>query len=152
MNLARPISRSFLAAAAIVGTLAACSDSTEPDEHELDVYSVTLTVGASSITINRTTGAPSGELIVPVGQSAITATWRRPDGTVEDAVTDAEFQLRIVPTNGSVLSYTTGGAFAGTLVVTGLLSGQTTTAQVSLLHPGEGHEDFGPFTFTIRVQ
>lgn len=151
MSMALRICRFFLAAAA-VATLAACSDSTDPDEHEVDVYSVTLTVGASSITINRTTGAPSGELNVPAGTSTVAATWRRANGTVEDEVTDAEFQLRIVPTNSAVLAFTAAGAFAGTLVTTGLLSGQSTTAAVSLFHPGEGHEDFGPYTFTIRIQ
>ena len=142
-------------AIAILATAAftACSDDdpVEPED-EPEVQTLTLTVGASTITIDKTTGAASGQLTVPAGTSTVTAVWKKADGSVESLITSAEFDLRIVPTNSANLSWTPTGAFGGTLVTTGLTSGQTTTAQASLFHKEEGHSDFGPYTITIRIQ
>ena len=146
--------RSARLAVAVLATtaLASCDDDpVEPDD-EPDVQTLTLTVGVSSITINGSTGAASGDLVVPAGTSTVTAVWRRADGSVEDLITSDEFELRIVPTTPANLSWTPNGAFGGTLTTTGLTSGQSTTAQVSLFHILEGHEDFGEFPITIRLQ
>jgi hypothetical protein len=131
----------------------ACSDSNEPEEeNEPEIQTMTLTVGTSSITIDKTTGAPSGQLVVPAGTSTLTAAYRRADGTNETLVTTEENQLRMTPTTPANLTFTSSGAFGGTLVTTGLASGQTTTASVALFHIEENHEDFGPYTITLRIQ
>jgi len=148
--------RRRLRTAAVLSAIAlgaACGDDdpTEPDD-EPDVQTVTLAVGASSITINKTTGTASGNLVVPNGTSTVTAQWLRPNGSNETLVTDAEFDLRIVPTNTAVASYTPTGARAGTINVLTLAAGATTTAQVSLFHKEEQHNDFGPYPITIQRQ
>ena len=153
MMFASPLTRrtAFLALAVLVtATFAACDD--DPAEEEPEVQTLTLSVGASTVTINRTTGAASGPLVVPAGTSTITAVWRRADGSIETLVTSDEFDLKIAPTTSANLSWTANGAFGGTLTTTGLNTGQTSTAQVSLLHKAEQHDDFGPYTITIQVQ
>jgi hypothetical protein len=136
-----------------IASLSACSDDdpAEPED-EPEIQTVTLTVGASTITIDKTTGAASGQLVVPAGTSTVTASWKRADGSAEPLVTSAEFELRIVPSNSANASWIPASAFGGSLTTTGLTSGQTTTAQVSLFHKEEQHDDFGPYTFTIRIQ
>jgi hypothetical protein len=130
----------------------ACGDDPVEPENEPEIQTLTLSVGANSITIDKTTGAASGQLAVPAGTSTVTAVWRKADGTVEALVTSDEFDLRIVPTNSANLSWTANGAFGGTLTTTGLTSSQTTTAQVSLFHKAEQHDDFGPYTIIVRIQ
>ncbi|MBC7896717.1 MAG: hypothetical protein H7066_14970 [Cytophagaceae bacterium] len=138
----------------LTATLAvtACSDDPTEPEAEPEVQTVTITVGANSITVDKTTGAASGSLTVPAGTSTVAAVWKKANGSVESLVTSAEFDLRITPTTPANLAFTPTGAFGGTLVTTGLASNQTTTARVALFHKAEQHEDFGPYTVTIRVQ
>ena len=136
--------------------VSACSDDDpiEPGE-EPEVQSVRLTSGATTafpVTINKTNGQPSGNLRVGAGTTPITAAWLRADNTNETLISDAEYELRIVPTNAANLTWTAAGAFTGTLTTTGLTSGQTTTASVALRHKIEQHDDFGPYTITIQVQ
>jgi hypothetical protein len=143
-----------LVAALTLSAVAACSDDdpVAPPEEEPEIQTVTLTVGASSITIDKTTGAASGQLVVPAGPSTVTAVWKKADGSIESIVTSDEFDLKFAPTNPANLTWTAAGAFGGTLTTSGLTSGQTTTAGVSLFHKEEQHDDFGPYTITIRVQ
>ena len=141
-----------LAAALTLTIAAACDDDPVEPEEEPEVQTVTLTVGTSSITIDKTTGAASGQLVVPAGTSTVTAVWKKADGSIEDLITSDEFELRFAPTTPANLAWTATGAFSGTLVTTGLTAGQTTTAGVSLFHKEEQHADFGPYTITIRVQ
>jgi hypothetical protein len=147
--------RNVRLAVAVLATtaFAACNDDpTEPEEEDPEVQTVTLTVGSSTVTIDKTTGAASGQLVVPAGTSTMTAVWRKADGSLEDLITSDEFDLRIEATNAANLSWTPNGAFGGTLTTTGLTSGQTTTAQVSLFHRAEQHKDFGDYPITIRIQ
>lgn len=150
MLFVRRVATPLVLAASLV--LGACSDDPTEPEDEPEVQSLTLTVGASSITIDKTTGAASGNLVVPSGTSTVTAQWKRADGSNEALISSDDYELRIVPTNAANLTWTPAGAFGGTLVVTGLASNATTSARVSLLHKKEQHEDFGPYTFTVRVQ
>jgi hypothetical protein len=143
----------LLVALLTLTAVAACSDD-DPvaPEEEPEIQTVTLTVGASTVTIDKTTGAASGQLVVPAGTSTVVAVWKKADGSIESIVTSDEFDLKFAPTNPANLSWTASGAFGGTLTTTGLTSGQTTTAGVSLFHKLEQHDDFGPFTITIRIQ
>ena len=143
----------LVAAAAMLATVAACDDDDPAaPEEEPQVQTLTLTVGASVVTINATTGAASGPLIVPAGTSTVTAQWKRADGSDETLITSDEFELQFVPTNTAVLSWTANGAFGGTLTTTGLTSGMTTTAGVQLYHLEAQHPDFGAHTITIQIQ
>lgn len=149
MPVLRRLAPPVLLASSLV--LGACSDATEPEE-EPAVQTVTLAVGSSSITIDKTTGSASGQLTVPAGTSTLSVVWKKADGANEALITSDVFAVKIVPTTAANLSFTANGAFGGTFVTTGLASGATTTAKVSLLHKAEGHEDFGPYNFTLRVQ
>jgi hypothetical protein len=140
-----------LAMAALLTTAACSDDPTEPED-EPEVQTMTLTVGANSITFDKTTGAASGVLTVPAGTSTVAAVYKKADGTVESLVTSTEFDLRITPTTPANLSFTPNGAFSGTLVTSGLASNATTTARAALFHKAEQHEDFGPYNFTLRIQ
>lgn len=149
----RLATRRLVAPLLLAATLAlgACSDSTEPDD-EPEIQTLTLTVGSNSITIDKSTGAASGALVVTAGTSTVAAQWKRADGSNEALVTSNEFDLKIVPTAAANVTWTPNGAFGGTLVTTGLASNATTTATVALFHKEEQHEDFGPYNFTIRIQ
>ncbi len=135
------------------GAFAACDDDpTTPAEEEPEVQTLTLSVGASTVTIDKSTGAASGPLLVPAGTSTVTAVWRKADGSIESLVTSDEFDLKIEPVTPANLAWTASGAFGGTLTTTGLSSGQSTTAQVSLFHKAEQHSDYGPYVITIQIQ
>jgi hypothetical protein len=142
----------FAATVAVLLAAGACSDDPAAPEEEPEVQTLTLTVGSSTITINKTTGSASGNLVVPLGVSTVTAVWRKADNSLEDLITSGEFELRIEPVTPSNLSWVASGAFGGTLTTTGLTSGQTTTAKVSLYHIVSGHPDFGEYTITIQIQ
>jgi hypothetical protein len=130
----------------------ACDDDPVEPEVEPEIQSVRVTVGASSITINKTTGTPSGELSVPLGTSTVVVAWLKADGSNETIVTSDEFEAVIEAVSGSNLTFSPSGAFGGSLTVSGIASGAAVSATVALLHIEEQHEDFGPYTFTIRVQ
>lgn len=147
--LLRRIRTTAVLSALVFGAAACSDDPTEPDD-EPDVQTVTLTVGASTVTINKTTGAPSGNLVVPAGTSTVTAQWLRPNGSNETLITDAEFDLRIVPSNTTEVTYAPTGARSGTLTLVNLAAGGTTAAQVSLFHRDEQHNDFGPYPIIIQ--
>jgi hypothetical protein len=139
--------------ATALSALAACDDDdpVEP-EPEPEVQTMTLTAGTSSITIDKTTGAPSGQLTVPAGTTTITATFKKADGTTETIVTGAEFDVRIRPVTGTPFAWTPNTTLGGTLVTSGVTSGQTIPSTVDLFHRAEQHSDFGPYNFTIRIQ
>jgi len=140
--------------ASALSALAACNDDdpVEP-EPEPEVQTMTLTAGTSSITIDKTTGAPSGQLTVPAGTTTITATFKKADGTTETLVTGAEFDVRISPATGTPFAWTPNTSLGGTLVTSsGVTSGQTIPSTVDLYHRTEQHADFGPYNFTIRIQ
>jgi hypothetical protein len=133
---------------------AGCSDDdpTEPpEEEEPDILTVRITVGTNSVTWNRTTGATSGDLVIPSGTSTLTAAYNRPDGTTETIVTNADFELRIAPVTGSAVAWTPNGAFGGSLVTSGVTSGQVIPVQLQLFHLEEGHAEM-QINFNLRIQ
>ena len=149
---ARRLAR-FAAVVAAVSMIAACDDDDPTGvEQEPEVQTMTLTAGASSITIDKTTGAASGQLTVPSGTTTITATLRRADGSTETLVTGAEFDVRITPATGTPFAWTPNTSLGGSLVTSGVTSGQTIASTVDLYHRAEQHADFGPYPFTIRIQ
>lgn len=141
-----------LLALAAATVLLGCSDDPVAPNNEPAVQSMRLQVGSSVVTIDRATGAPSGELSVPLGDSDIAVQWLRANNTEESLITDDEFEFRMTSTATSNFSFESTGARGGTITVTGVNSGEAITASVSLFHLDEGHADFGPYTITLRVQ
>lgn len=136
-----------------ISALAACGDDnpTEPN-NEPEVQTMTLTAGTSAITINKTTGAASGQLTIAPGTTTITATFKKADGSDESRVSGSQFDVRISPSAGTPFTWTPNTSLGGTLVTSGVTSGQTINASVDLYHRAEGHADFGPYSFQLRIQ
>lgn len=140
-----------LSALAIV-SLAAVTGCKKDELPEPDVASITLTVGTSTITINNS-GVASGPITVtrpnPV---AISASFRKADGTQDPVAHGAEFEAEVTSANTGLLTFTRTGAFAGTLAGVAGPAAASTTIGVALFHTVEQHRDFGPFNVTVNVQ
>src|SRR5687767_3019757 len=105
LNVRRAVHVTMMIAAVSLVTACGDDDPTEPDD-EPEVQTMTLTAGASSITIDKTTGAASGQLTVPAGTTTITGSFKKADGSVESRVTGAEFDVRISPASGTAFTWT----------------------------------------------
>jgi len=131
----------------LVALPVACDDNpTDPGDAADDVAEIRLQVGAQTVRIID--GTPDGPVMIGVGATAISATFRDVAGAVVDGVDTSEFELRIEITGGGVATFV-GTGFTGTL--TGVAAG-TTTGQVSLFHVEEQHSDVGPWTVSIVVE
>ena len=138
----------FAAVVALTATASACSDDPTGEENEPEIAYARVTVGSQSVTIDDT-GAQTGTLTVPRGQSNVTVAYFRDDNSVEDLVTSAEFEVRLVPRTGtSGVTWTPNGAFGGTLNTT--TAGQK-SLDVQLFHLEEGHADFNTIV-TLTAQ
>ena len=143
--LSRPVFR--LAAALALVAVAACNDSSGPDEDPADeVASIRLTIVQGAATSNFTV-ASSGAvtpapLRIPVGTSTVTATFLRADGSTVSAGDLADFQLRLKPAAG--LTFARTAPFVGTLTTTAA-AGSTVAVELCLFHIEENHCDFGPW-------
>lgn len=146
----RSVHRRWLSAALpfFVLASAACNDDpTVPADPADDVVEIRLDVGLQEVRIvdGTVTGGP---IVLPVGATQITATFHDANG---DAVTLSadDYRLDIEIVSAAVAAFTRTGAFQGTL--TGIAAGNT-TADVSLFHIEEGHEDVGPWTVSVIVE
>ena len=141
--------------ATTLSALAACGDDdpVEPDD-EPEVQTMTLAAGTTTLTFDKTTGGPTGTgiLTIPAGTTTITATFRKADGSIETLVTGDEFDVRIRPATGTPFTWTPNTSLGGTLVTSGVTTGQTIASSVDLFHRAEQHADFGPYNFQIRIQ
>jgi len=142
MTFRRPALRSVAFAA--VFALAACSSTTEVDEPEIG--SVRLTVDGTVLVI--TPGGAQGTLTLNAGASSVSATFLDEDGAIM-TLDPAEFEIRIIPANTTLLTFLRSTAFTGTL---NRLGTGTTTMRVSVFHKDEGHDDFGPHTVSVTLQ
>ena len=124
-------------AALLVGAVAACNDSTGPDDdhgHADEVASIRLTVtqGTASNSFTYTQGnAQRPPLVLPVGTSTVTATFLADDGDVVEVDADdhALAIQGIVP--AGAFTFTRTGPFVGT--VEAPLAGAA-TANVCMTH------------------
>jgi hypothetical protein len=135
---------------AVLGTLNACKDSTEPEEEEPEVATMRLTF--SNGTVLNVTGAASESRAVrlPLGATTVTATFLKADGTVDQVATAGTFRLAVVSSAGSVtFVQNSSNLFAGTLTIPAAVT--NVGVSFALFHIAEGHEDFGPFTVTISA-
>ena len=137
------------AAALLVATVIACDDDpTDIEEHEPDVDSVQLVIGGTTVTISGTGVVTGGPVTIPVGNTSIVATFLNADGDPDPIAMSDEFRLEIVSDDEDVVSFTSTGGFAGTLV--GGEAGAT-VIDVQLFHIEEGHEDFSqPLPVTVE--
>ena len=143
--------------------VAACKDTTDP-EHEIHVESLRLTIGTPgsastqivTIASNPGCAVSGGPIALTVNQAhTITATFLNDEGEADPHANDpeefrlagGEGQADPTPTPASI-TFSRAGAFSGTLTGTTATSG---SVFLSLLHPEEGHEDWGPCSVPITV-
>jgi hypothetical protein len=127
-----------------LSALAACEDDpVEPEEPEIGT--MRLLVGSQTLTF--TEGGGPTTLSISGASTPISATFLDADGAALtlDAV---EFELRIIPANTNVLTFTRTSAFSGTL---NRVAAGTTLVEVGAYHNIEGHYDFGEFDISITV-
>jgi hypothetical protein len=140
---------------AVLGTvvfglaLASCDGSTEPEEEEPEVATMRLTINAQTVDIAENGSVSGGPIVVPVGNTAISAAFLRADGSADPVVTADVFRLDVDSDNAGIASFSRSGAFNGNLVGT---AAGSTILRFSLFHIEEGHEDFGPFPVAVTVQ
>ena len=130
-------------AALLAGAVAACNDSTGPeDDHADEVESIRLTVaqGAASESFTYTAGnTQRPTLVLPVGTSTVTATFLADDGDVVemDADDHALAIEGIVP--AGAFTFTRTGAFTGTVEAP---LAAAATANVCMTHGGHCDLEF----------
>jgi hypothetical protein len=144
LTLPRLLAVGAMLSALVIG--AACSE--DEVEAEPDVATLRLLIGTNDTVLVSDNGTVTSGPIAINANTTISAQWLKADGTPETIVTDAVFQLNVIPANSGVLTFTRTRAFAGTL---NRVSAGSTTIQFSLFHIAEGHEDFGPFPVSITV-
>jgi hypothetical protein len=133
----------LLCAAPLV--LPACSDS-PTEQGEPEIGSVRLTAGGQTVVI--TPGGAQGTMTLNGSATNVTATFF--DNQGDPLTLDAdEFEIRLVPANAGVLTFTRQSAFSGTLH---RVAAGSTLVAVSVFHLLEGHPDFGPHNVGVTVQ
>ena len=105
---------------------------------------ITETIGGQQVNITEGAG---GSVTIPLGATAVSATFLDADGETLDL--GSAFELRLNSTNTARVTFTRSGPFAGTL--NGLTAGNA-VVEVVLWHIEEQHEDFGPQNLTVTVQ
>lgn len=136
-----------IALAGLTLALPACNSTNPVVEEEPEVATMRLTIGAQTVDVDDA-GVVTGGPIAISANTAVSVQWLKADGSAEDIITAADFQLNVTSDNASFVTFTRTSAFAGTLVRVGAGS---TVLRFSLFHTGEGHEDFGPFPVSVTV-
>jgi len=95
-----------------------------------------------------TQGGAQGTLTLDAAASSVSATFLDEDGEIM-MLDPAEFEIRIIPVNTTLLTFLRSTAFTGTL---NRLGTGTTTMAVSVFHKDEEHNDFGPHTVSVTLQ
>jgi hypothetical protein len=107
-----------------------------------------LTVGAQVITIDDSGGVTGGPIVIPIGNTPISAVFLDENDDVVPGL-NAEFRLEVESNNANVATFSRTAAFTGNLV--GVAAGQT-VLRFALFHVAENHEDFGFFDVSTTVQ
>ena len=131
-----------------LGAAACGDDDGGPEEPEPQVQTMRLTVG--STTYDFTTSSTPTISLRANTATTVSAQFLLANGQPEPLVTADVFELRIMPTAASDLTFTRTGAFTGTLTTT-RAAGQSFSASAALFHREEQHEDFGPRPFSVTV-
>jgi hypothetical protein len=134
----------FATLLALATVTSACEDAAAPEE--TPVASLQLTVGTQTVTLIKT-GA-SGTLIVSGASSNVTVKAFDADGG-EIQLEPDDFELRLTPTNASLLTFVHVTGTTGKLNRT---ASGTTSLAVVLYHTAANETDFGPVNVTVTVQ
>ena len=129
-----------MAALAMVASLAACNDDPVVDD-EPNIATMRITIGSQTVDVDvfgTVTGGPI--TLTTTVDPAVTVQWLILDGSPDPLVTAAEFELRVEPANTGIVTFTSTGAFTGTL--NGVTTGST-TIEFILWHLEEDHDEFG---------
>ncbi|MFN2326984.1 MAG: hypothetical protein ABR551_14050 [Gemmatimonadales bacterium] len=131
-----------LAAAAVV-VLAACGDSTGPDDDHREPAGLRASAGSTLLVSVNAAREVTGSFTLTAGQSsgAVTLSFLSDNGTPITPDADEYLRIEIDGTATASATQNPGGAFTFTL--NGLVAG-TTTMRLSLMHgtfPG-GHADY----------
>ena len=130
-------------------TVSACGDDGVEPEPEPEVATLRLVIGTQTVSVNVASGAVTGgPVIIARGNTNVTATFLRADGSAEPLVTGTLFRLDASSSNSAVVTYTSTGPFTGTL--NGLQAG-TGTVTFALFHLEEGHNEWSRGV-SIQVQ
>jgi|GEM_PF-2135759 len=129
----------FLGTALALSALAACNDSTGPDDHdhgehadEVHAIRLTITQGGTANTVTFEEGVMPPGLSIPVGQSVAVATFLAEDGDVLGDVDASEHTFSIESISpASAMTFTRTSPFTGTVDAP---SAGEATATVCLMH------------------
>lgn len=140
----------FLSIAALLGS---CKSGTDPGNFEPSIASITVSIGGLTYHGSKTANGFSGQVANVSGQSVISATFFRSDGSQELNLTPSNFEFRIVRNEvgdplPAGLTWEQTSAFSGTFA--GLSEGQTADVYVGLYHVSQSHWDFGPYRLTLN--
>lgn len=134
--------------AAIAGFIAvACGDSTTEPE-DLGISSMNVYVGTDTVTIDSD-GVVTGDPLEIDGAMDITAEFLDSVGVVAVDASTEPYELRVTSADETIVTFILTDGFTGTLE--GLLSGESTTIDISLYDTEQATEVFGPFTVTVEV-
>jgi hypothetical protein len=136
-----------IAALAFIPMLAACNeDATGPGEDPGDdVQTIRLTLGTQTVDVSRT-GSVGGTFEIPRGQSTLTASFLRENGTPLSLPLTGGFQINLTPSNAARVTVTRVSAYVFTL--NGVQTGAVALG-VELIHGS--HTELGPFTVNATV-
>jgi hypothetical protein len=130
-------------------TVSACSDDPVEADPEPEVATLRLVIGTQTVSVNVASGVVTGgPVVIARGNTNVTATFLRADGSAEPLVTGTLFRLDGTSSNNAVLTYTSTGPFTGTL--NGLQAGNGTVT-FALFHLEEGHNEWSR-AVSIQVQ
>ncbi|MBA3889436.1 MAG: hypothetical protein H0X64_02800 [Gemmatimonadaceae bacterium] len=133
-------------------TLAACSDSTGPDDDdEPEIAAVSVTSSAGGTATLPLNGAQSGTLTLRANQAnTLTVSVLGVNGSPEPIVVAnaADFEIRIAQAN--VVRFTSSNSVHPFVVAVTPTATGTATYDVQVYHKGEGHVEFTrPLTVTV---
>lgn len=136
-----------VAALALVPMMAACNeDETGPDaDPGEEVQTIRLTLGTQTVDVSRT-GSVAGTFAIPRGQSTVTVSFLRENGTPLTLPATGGFQINLTPSNAARVTVTRVGPYQFTL--NGVQTGAVNFG-VELIHGS--HTELGPFTVGATV-
>jgi hypothetical protein len=137
---------------AAVALMAACGGSPADEDHDHadEIATWRVTIAGAVALLNGESGAfiSGTNPLVISGQQAFQIEFLDDDGNSIDADLQDEFEIRVAPANGTLVTFARTGAFTG--LVTRMGSG-TTTLGLTLFHLEEDHAERGPFPLSVSM-
>jgi hypothetical protein len=137
---------------AAVSLLAACGDSPTDEGHDQveDIERWRVTIGGTVALLDGDNGAfiSGTNPLVINGQQQFQIEFLDGDGNSMNSALQGEFEVRVAPANGTLVTFARTGPFAG--LVTRMGSGPTTLG-LTLFHLEEDHAEEGPFSLNVSM-